>query len=756
MWRLDTAWFFKNLAFHWHSKKKLVPLDNDDYWNPTDPCDKCPEGYECDNGECIPVGPWPWPEPIPIPWPKIDPEPIDPENPTEQTQCKIYSSRGNGIKYTENNTWTWYDANSWAHWTFKCAEKLTFYWRLNHSASSGLVNDIRWWVWNKVRSFTVPVNDSLEQSIFKFTVNVDWTYLIEIKKKASWDDYYDWEVWEAWKLSEADWVNLYMWVSALAEIRWETIQFPDEIVVLYEWDWGRIIHNKTRREVTLTRSNWEELTIMDRNVWATKYYNESWATANEWYWDLFQWWNNYWFTSIPSTSKTTVDTTWYSWRNPYSNNVVITSNKHPTTSAFYNPDWSYPSNSELWWSNTDTDISKQWPCPEWYHIPNVYEALNLLNTWSSITWVDRTSYWYNHSRLVLFEDTLLLPLNWGIVVDQNNPYISRWGIWLLWTTTDTRYDNIPYGAAYRVAFDDYYIQTYTEGSSYMWQAFAKIWWFGIRPFKNKTDVPKYTITFVNYDGTVLQSSKVYSGLLPQYRWETPTKPSDQQYSYTFIWWSPAITIVSWDQTYTAQYTPIMEWDYDFSNNSMTKDEIKALFNVTASGSDFNLTTDWIVPKNRSSSDFILLTTKNVSTGGWVTIQSIELWYEVESGSGWNNLTEILSNQNYMSHTNYASSYDWTWFFRPNISVSWATFTETTARYGGHHPSGWQIYIRIDSEWIYWEYKDTYYNHTLTYSYTAEVAQQFLELLKNNWGLKYLKIMPRGRASIKNFKYKVVA
>lgn len=271
----------------------------------------------------------------------------------------------------------------------------------------------------------------------------------------------------------------------------------------------------------------------------------------------------------------------------------------------------------------------------------------------------------------------------------------------------------------------------------------------------------YLVRFLNYDDTVLQSWSVAEWETPTYSWATPTKPSDEQYSYTFSWWSPEITTVSWDQTYTAQYTAtpvtpaIMEWDYDFSNNSMTKDEIKALFNVTASGSDFNLTTDWIVPKNRSSSDSISLTTKNVSTGSWDTIQSIELWYEMESGSGWNNLTEILSKQNYMSHTNYASSYDWTWFFRPNISVSWATFTETTARYGGKHPSWWQIYIKIDSEWIYWEYKDTHYNHTLTYSYTAEVAQQFLEILKNNWGLQYLRIMPRGWASIKNFKYKVV-
>ena len=486
MWRLDTAWFFKNLAFHWHSKKQLIPLDNDDYWNPEDPCDKCPEGYDCINDECIPGS---WPEPIPIPWPIIDPQPIDPENPTEQNQCKRYTSRGDWIKYTENNTWTWYDENSWAHWTFRCAESITFYWRLNHTNTQPwtyLVNDIRWWVWNHVRSFVVPVNDSLEQSIFKFNVKVDWNYIIEIKKKASWDMYYPWEVWEAWKLEDADWLNIYMWVSAWAEIWGETLQFPDEVAVLYEWAWGNIIHNITKREVTLTKANWDSITIMDRNVWATAYYGESWASANDWYGNYYQWWNNYWFPNTwdVTTRSTTVDTTGYSYNNPYSSNEFFIASVWQYW-QLETADWSDPSNNSLWWWSdyeATPESHRQWPCPDWWHIPDSDEWRMLLDYWSSITWINRFE-WFNTNKLNQFASNTLIPINWyrsyetARVTDKERS-------WDLWTTSITRYEYM-WDAARRINLSQDWLFCAPEEDVDDHRE-PKVSCYGIRPFKNTT------------------------------------------------------------------------------------------------------------------------------------------------------------------------------------------------------------------------------------------------------------------------------
>lgn len=423
--------------------------------------------------------------------------------------------------------------------------------------------------------------------------------------------------------------------------------------------------------------------------------------------------------------------------------------------------WDYT--LKVWWDNSHLDGDKSDTYPNWrywYVITgtlNTYSNLNnAILAWQDIVWVANvkhyaitvargTAYkWY----MRYFRQHIEYMPNYTVrFLNYDNTVLQAWSV-AGWTTP-----TYSWATPTKPPIDEDHFFTFDWWSPTLW------------PVTHDTDYvaqykANYLVRFLNYDNTVLQSWSVAEWTTPTYSWETPTKPSDEQYSYTFSWWSPEITTVSWDQTYTAQYTAvtptILEWDYDFSNNSMTKDEIKALFTITATGSDFNLdATDWIVPANETSSDFCFLTTKNVSTGDWDTIQSIEVWYEVESGTNWNSLLEILSNQNYKSHTNYTTTYDWTWYFKPNISISWATATETSAWYQNHHPSWWQIYIKIDSEWIYWEYKDTHYNHTLTYLYTAEIAQQFLELLKDNWWLKHIKITPRGRASIKNFKYKVV-
>lgn len=63
----------------------------------------------------------------------------------------------------------------------------------------------------------------------------------------------------------------------------------------------------------------------------------------------------------------------------------------------------------------------------------------------------------------------------------------------------------------------------------------------------------YEITFLNYDGTVLQKSDVAYGALPTYKGDTPTRDYDETSIYTFSGWSPKIEKVSGNATYTAQY-----------------------------------------------------------------------------------------------------------------------------------------------------------------------------------------------------------
>ncbi|MBE6118486.1 MAG: hypothetical protein E7188_08090, partial [Erysipelotrichaceae bacterium] len=65
--------------------------------------------------------------------------------------------------------------------------------------------------------------------------------------------------------------------------------------------------------------------------------------------------------------------------------------------------------------------------------------------------------------------------------------------------------------------------------------------------------PLKTVTFVDEDGTVLQESEVPAGKTPEYTGDTPTKKEDKNYTYTFAGWSPEITTVTDDVTYTAVY-----------------------------------------------------------------------------------------------------------------------------------------------------------------------------------------------------------
>lgn len=66
--------------------------------------------------------------------------------------------------------------------------------------------------------------------------------------------------------------------------------------------------------------------------------------------------------------------------------------------------------------------------------------------------------------------------------------------------------------------------------------------------------PMYTVRFLNWDGTVLQEGEIREGFLPAYNGETPDRPMDTEYIYTFSGWEPALVAATADADYTAQYS----------------------------------------------------------------------------------------------------------------------------------------------------------------------------------------------------------
>jgi hypothetical protein len=65
---------------------------------------------------------------------------------------------------------------------------------------------------------------------------------------------------------------------------------------------------------------------------------------------------------------------------------------------------------------------------------------------------------------------------------------------------------------------------------------------------------KYSVTFANYDGSVLESKEWDYGATPAYSGALPTKPVSGESDYDFAGWFPAISSVEGSATYTAQYS----------------------------------------------------------------------------------------------------------------------------------------------------------------------------------------------------------
>ena len=68
------------------------------------------------------------------------------------------------------------------------------------------------------------------------------------------------------------------------------------------------------------------------------------------------------------------------------------------------------------------------------------------------------------------------------------------------------------------------------------------------------DITYYSVVFKNWDGTILYTTNVIEGHTPTYNGNIPTRPSDEQYNYTFNGWTPSLGPVYGNIEYTASYT----------------------------------------------------------------------------------------------------------------------------------------------------------------------------------------------------------
>ena len=77
----------------------------------------------------------------------------------------------------------------------------------------------------------------------------------------------------------------------------------------------------------------------------------------------------------------------------------------------------------------------------------------------------------------------------------------------------------------------------------------------------------FLITWKNYDGKVLKTTRCKYNAVPSYGNEVPIRVNDSQYSYVFNGWTPTIVVATENATYTATYIKTLCSSYTISYNA---------------------------------------------------------------------------------------------------------------------------------------------------------------------------------------------
>ena len=170
------------------------------------------------------------------------------------------------------------------------------------------------------------------------------------------------------------------------------------------------------------------ITIMDRNLWATAtWYGDSNTASTDSYGYLYQWWNNYWF-PYSAASGDILTGVGLQWNDSY-NDMWYVSKKFVNWKSFNNDVWNNSGHyDDVWWWTGDNSTNwwwakltnyeeRQWPCPEWWHVPSVWEWWLLIKYWDVLSGNNSTwwSNWlfYLNSNYSAFQEYFKLPFAGG-------------------------------------------------------------------------------------------------------------------------------------------------------------------------------------------------------------------------------------------------------------------------------------------------------------------------------------------------------
>ena len=288
-----------------------------------------------------------------------------------------------------------------------------------YTNSSAALNDKyvfrwKWWIW--IKSFHWASATS--------SLSINWvTVLSEQTGSGTYTVKYN-----IWPFTMSEWDYAVFYTGST----WSSATMVATVYDYYDWEtlvtqpW--IYYNSSLWLISLSR-NWTTwVTMADRNLWATTN-NVSLSGS---FWKYYQFGNNYWFSSGPSTSSAQADLSAY-WPGNYysSSSYFITSSADPA--KMKDNSW----NADLWWYETyyrTWDITAlRWPCPDWYHIPNSSEE-GIVETFMAENWLD-TKEW--------LQTYLKIPMAWML---SYNAWVlvENWDAWAFgcahrWVGEDNRW-----------------------------------------------------------------------------------------------------------------------------------------------------------------------------------------------------------------------------------------------------------------------------------------------------------------------------
>ena len=134
----------------------------------------------------------------------------------------------------------------------------------------------------------------------------------------------------------------------------------------------------------------------------------------------------------------------------------------------------------------------------------------------------------------------------------------------------------------------------------------------------------YTVTWKNFDGTVLKTDQaVPYGTTPEYDDVTPTKAATKDYRYEFAGWDPEIAAVTDDATYTAKFDEIARIYSKVPEWSWTGNDTDGYTSATATFKTNDVAEEFSIPVSDEELDIVTTPAECTETGKTVYTASVE-------------------------------------------------------------------------------------------------------------------------------------